>query len=109
MSPYSDDLAEGVSDIMGAARKRPNDALRFKKTMKSYPDLVHAAMHPEMDEDIVAAIIMRFLHDQIFQKILYGECSNYTQMISFLENNMQSVVEPKRGMSPSSTTTPMCV
>lgn len=103
MEPYLDDLSEGITEIMTAARKRNSDAIRFKKTMRQYPDLVHAAQHPEMDEDIIVAIIMRFLHDQIFQKILYGEISQYTEMISFLENSMQSVVQPKRGMSMVAT------
>lgn len=97
MEPFVDDYEVGVTEIMTMARKRPIEAARFKKTLKQYPDLVNGSGYPETDEDIVVAVIMRYLHDHIFQKILYGEVQNYTQMISFLENNMQSVVEPKRG------------
>lgn len=99
MEPFTDDLDKGMAEVVHLSHKQPNYTIRFKKALKQYPDLVHATSFPEMDEDIVIAMIMRFLHDNIFQKIMYGEGMSYTQMISFIENSMQSAVEPKRGQS----------
>lgn len=74
------------------------DSMLFKKAIKKNPDLIHATTFPETDEDVVVGIILRFLHDNIFQKIMYGSIQNYTEVISFIENFMQTAVEPKRGM-----------
>ena len=97
MDPYLDDHEEGVETVMNTARKRSSDANKFKRTLHEYPDLVHGSMFPETDEDIITSIIMRFLHDNIFQAIIYGSIQHYVEVISFLENNMQMSVEPKRG------------
>lgn len=98
MAPFLNDHEEGVDDMLTSARKRPTEATKFKKAMSQCPDLVHGSMFPETDEDIIAAIIMRFLHDNIFQAILYGSIHNYVEVISFVENSLQMSVEPKRGM-----------
>lgn len=97
MDPYLDDHEEGVESVMAIARKRSSDANRFKRVLHQYPDLVHGSMFPETDEDIITSLIMRFLHDNIFQAIIYGSIQHYVEVISFLENQMQSSVEPKRG------------
>lgn len=97
MDPWLDDHEEGVEGVMTIAKKRPSDANRFKRVLHQYPDLVHGSMFPETDEDILASVIMRFLHDNIFQAILYGSIQQYVEIISFLENSMQMSVEPKRG------------
>lgn len=98
MEKWTEDYEEGLEGVMTIARKRPSDATRFKRTLHQYPDLVHGSMFPETDEDIIASIIMRFLHDHIFQSILYGSIQNYVEVVSFIENHMQMSVEPKRGM-----------
>lgn len=99
MDPVLDDVAIGTEEVLSHARHRPSDAMRFKKTLRQYPDLVHASMLPETDEDILVGVILRYLHDNIFQRILYGSIQHYTEIISFVENLLQTTVEPKRGKS----------
>ena len=103
MEPWLDDPDTGAEELMSMARKRPHETTKFKRTLQHYPDLVHGAMYPETDEDIIVAIIMRYINDNIFQKLLYGAIHHYTEVISFIENQMQSTVEPKRGKNPRST------
>lgn len=99
MNPWLENHADGVEAIQTAARKRSSEANKFKRVLHQYPDLVHASQFPETDEDILASIIMRFLHDNIFQAILYSDIPKYTEVVSFIENSMQMSVEPKRGTS----------
>ncbi|RFU81307.1 hypothetical protein TARUN_881 [Trichoderma arundinaceum] len=96
MDPWLDDYEAGFEALTVAARKQSGEAAKFKRTLHKYPDLVHGCMFPETDEDIIVAIVMRFLNDHIFQKVLYGSAQNYTEMVSFIETQMQSAVEPKR-------------
>lgn len=98
MQPYLDDHEEGIETVLAIARKRTTDANKFKRVLHQYPDLVHGSMFPETDEDIVTSLIMRYMYDNIFQSIIYGSIQHYVEVISFLENNMQMSVEPKRGM-----------
>ncbi|KAH7156956.1 hypothetical protein EDB81DRAFT_788456 [Dactylonectria macrodidyma] len=98
MDPWLEDHAEGVEGIMTIARKRTQDANKFKRALHQYPDLVHASSYPETDEDIIASIILRYLHDNIFQAILYSDIPKYTEVVSFIENSMQMSVEPKRDL-----------
>jgi hypothetical protein len=97
MDPWLDDYEAGVEALATHARKNSGEAAKFKRILHKYPDLVHGSMFPETDEDIIVAIIMRFLNDHIFQKVLYGSAAEYTGMVSFIEAQMQSAVEPKRG------------
>lgn len=98
MDPFLEDPEAGLNEIVTAARKRQMDAMLFKKAIKNNPDLIHATTYPETDEDVVVGVILRFLHDNIFQKIMYGSIQKYTEVISFVENFMQTAVEPKRGI-----------
>lgn len=97
MDPHLDDHEKGVDDLMTAARRRPSDALKLKQVIHQYPDLVHGAVFPETDEDIIVATIMRFINENIFQKIMYGSIANYVEVLSFVETALQNHVEPKRG------------
>jgi hypothetical protein len=97
MDPWLEDYKDGVEALMNNAKKRAVDANRFRKVLYQYPDLTNGSMFPETDEDIIASVIMRFLHDKIFQSVLYGSIPRYVELISFIENQMQASVEPKRG------------
>lgn len=97
MEPWLDDYEAGIEALATSVRKQSGEASKFKKALHKHPDLVHACLFPETDEDIIAGIIMRFLNDHIFQKVLYGSAQNYTEMVSFIETQMQTSVEPKRG------------
>ncbi|KAL7934901.1 hypothetical protein V8C35DRAFT_300130 [Trichoderma chlorosporum] len=98
MEPWLDDYDAGIEALATSVRKQSGEASKFKKTVHKYPDLVHACLFPETDEDIIVSIIMRFLNDHIFQKVLYGSAQNYTEMVSFIETQMQTSVEPKRDL-----------
>lgn len=99
MDSYLDDHEKGVEDLMTAARRRPSDALKLKQAIHQYPDLVHGAVFPETDEDIIIATIMRFINENIFQNIMYGSIANYVEVLSFVETALQNHVDPKRGTS----------
>ncbi|KAF4776503.1 hypothetical protein HER10_EVM0006644 [Colletotrichum scovillei] len=98
MDPYLDDHEKGVEDLMTAARRRPSDALKLKQVIHQYPDLVHGAVFPETDEDIIIATIMRFINENIFQNIMYGSIANYVEVLSFVETALQNHVDPKRDL-----------
>lgn len=99
MDPWLEDHTEGVEALLSAARKRTVEANNFRRAIHQHPDLVHGSSFPETDEDIIASIILRFLHDHIFQAVLYGTLGHYIDNISFIENHMQMSVQPKRGTS----------
>ncbi len=103
MTPILDD-DEIVLEIATAARKRPTEFAKLKRTLHQYGDLVHGSMFPETDVDIVISVIMRYIHDNIFQKILYGAISQFIEAVTFIEGSMQTNVEPKRGNSPLTCT-----
>ncbi|KAK1977557.1 hypothetical protein LZ30DRAFT_601031 [Colletotrichum cereale] len=98
MDPILDDYDQGVEDILMSARRKPTEALRLKRTIHIYPDLVRGSTFPETDEDIIVAIIMRFLNDNIFQKVLYGSIADYVEVLSLVETALQNYVEPKRDL-----------
>ncbi|KZL78432.1 hypothetical protein CT0861_04026 [Colletotrichum tofieldiae] len=98
MDPILDDYDQGVEDVLMNARRKPTEALRLKRMIHMHPDLVKGSTFPETDEDVIVAIIMRFLNDSIFQKVLYGSIANYVEVLSFVETALQNHVEPKRDL-----------
>ncbi|KAI6762845.1 hypothetical protein HG530_008825 [Fusarium avenaceum] len=98
MDPWLEDYKDGAEAFMNNAKKRAVDANKFRKVLYQYPDLANGSTFPETDEDIIASVIMRFLHDNIFQSVLYGSIPHYVEVISFIENQMQASVEPKRDL-----------
>ncbi|KAM0426956.1 hypothetical protein ACHAPT_007854 [Fusarium lateritium] len=98
MDPWLEDHKEGADALLSVSRKRAPEANKFKRVLHQYPDLVHGSCFPETDEDIIASMILRYLHDNIFQTVLYGAIHNYVEVVSFIENNMQMSVEPKRDL-----------
>ncbi|OHW89605.1 hypothetical protein CSPAE12_11829 [Colletotrichum incanum] len=98
MDPILDDHDQGVEDVLINAHRKPTEALRLKRMIHMYPDLVKGSTFPETDEDVIVAIIMRFLNDNIFQKVLYGSIGNYVEVLSFVETALQNHVEPKRDL-----------
>lgn len=96
MDPILDDESKR-GGIMEAAIKQPADIQKLARYLHSNADLVHGCMFPETDIDILTAVTMRWLQDQIFQRILFGVASEAVEIISFVEGSMQTNVEPKRG------------
>lgn len=99
MDPILDD-DDKMDSVLAASKKRPADVQKLKRYLHSQGDLVYGSMFPETDVDILIAVVMRFLQDHIFQKILYGAVPETVEVISFLEGQMQTNVEPKRGKLP---------
>ncbi|KAF4916352.1 hypothetical protein CGCVW01_v010132 [Colletotrichum viniferum] len=98
MAPLLDNHAKGVDELLTNSRKRPTEAHKLKHAIQTHADLVHGTMFPETDEDVIISIIMRFLNDSIFQKILYGSCASFVESLSFIEMALQNTVEPKRDL-----------
>lgn len=96
MEPILDD-DDRIDDVLAAAKKRPGDVQKLKRYIHGQGDLVHGCMFPETDIDIMIAVVMRFLQDHIFQKILFGAAPDAVETITFVEASMQTNVEPKRG------------
>lgn len=97
-------IAEPVVDnpnrresFISAAKKQPNDIAKLKKFMMNHGELVHGSLFPDTDIDVLTAIVLRFVHDNIFQKVLFGDLRNPGEVITSIEASMQTNVEPKRG------------
>ncbi|KAL2130857.1 hypothetical protein VTI74DRAFT_5847 [Chaetomium olivicolor] len=97
MDPILDD-DDRIDEILAATKKRPADLQRLRKYMHQQGDLVHGCMFPETDIDIMIALVMRFLQDNIFQKILFGALPDIIEVLSFVEASMQTNVEPRRDL-----------
>ncbi|AEO62064.1 hypothetical protein MYCTH_2113928 [Thermothelomyces thermophilus ATCC 42464] len=111
-----DDLVHGITDwissfmdpilddenkrngVVEAAKKRPADIQKLRMYLRSEADLAYGCMFPETDVDILIAVTMRWLQDQIFQRILFGLVPEAVEIISFVEGSMQTNVEPKRDL-----------
>lgn len=87
--------------FVSAAKKHPNDISKLRKFILSHGDLVHGCFFPDTDIDILTAIVLRFVYDNIFQKVLFGELRNSGEVVTSIEAAMQTSVEPKRGESSS--------
>lgn len=87
--------------FVSAAKKHPHDISRLRKFMLSHGDLVHGALYPDTDIDILTAIVLRYVHDNIFQKVLFRGLRNTGEVVTYIEASMQTNVEPKRGESAS--------
>ncbi len=97
MEPIVDD-PEKMDSLLLNLKKRPGDFGKLRKLMLKYGDLVNGCHYPETDVDVAIAAVLRWLHDEIFQTILYGVAPQVVELISFIESAMQTSVEPKRGM-----------
>ncbi len=86
-----------LEEVLVLAKKKPEYTHRIRKMMHNHGDLVNGSMFPETDVDVLIAIVMRFIHENIFQKILYGAQSDIVALLTFIEGSMTTNVEPKRG------------
>ncbi|KAJ4307291.1 hypothetical protein N0V88_000674 [Collariella sp. IMI 366227] len=97
IDPILDD-DEKISSVLAAAKKRPADLQKLQKYMHQQGDLVHGCAFPETDIDILIAVAMRFLHDNIFQKILCGALPDTVELLTSIESSMQTNVSPRRDL-----------
>ncbi|KAJ2893829.1 hypothetical protein MKZ38_008211 [Zalerion maritima] len=70
----------------------------FEKLFSVDRSLMFAAHYPFVDSEIVTAIIMRFLYNQIFCSSLYGVYEGHVDLITQLEENLKQKAEPKRDL-----------
>ena len=86
-----------MAELVALSKKKGSELSPIKKYLDRHPDLLHGIHFQETDVDVVIGIIMRFLHDTIFQRVLYGIVGHLVLSVGFLESSMQSNVEPRRG------------
>ncbi|KAK1772787.1 hypothetical protein QBC33DRAFT_608211 [Phialemonium atrogriseum] len=93
VAPVADD-DDKRKNFDGIARRKPSDISLLRGYLLRHGDLVHGIMFPDTDVDVVIAIVMRFLQDNIFERGCINEPAG--QVISAIEVAMQNCVEPKR-------------
>ncbi|KAK3320534.1 hypothetical protein B0T19DRAFT_242606 [Cercophora scortea] len=87
---------EKINAVVALARKRPADVAKLRRYLDHHIELINGCIFPETDIDILIAIVMRFLQDNVFQPQLFGCMSTAVQALGFIEHSMQNYVEPKR-------------
>ena len=90
-----------MAELVTMAKKKNSEFQLVKKYLEKYPDLLHGTNFPETDVDVVIGLIMRFLHDNVLQKVLYGAVAPLVSHVNLIESSMQTNVEPKRGRRQS--------
>lgn len=94
VAPVADD-DDKRKKFDGIARRKPSVISLLRGYLLRHGDLVHGTMFPDTDVDVVIAIVMRFLQDNIFERGCVNEPAG--QVISAIEVALQNCVEPKRG------------
>jgi len=89
---------EIAEDSPAAAKKRYYDGQKLRKLAEKHGDLFHASQFPETDVDIAIAMVMRFLHDNIFQTTLIGFSQTFERFLDAVDISMNEHAEPKRGI-----------
>ncbi|KAK3386618.1 hypothetical protein B0H63DRAFT_468101 [Podospora didyma] len=97
MEPILDDDSK-ADEVLTHSRKRPAEAQRLRKCITLHGDLINGCQFPDTDIDLIVAIVMRFLLDNIFQKTLFGVMPQAVELINFIEASMRNNVEPKRDL-----------
>jgi chromosome segregation ATPase len=96
IEPILDD-DDKIDEALAVAKKKPHEAMSLKHKLHSDADLAFGCMFPDTDIDILITIVMRFLQDRIFQKVLFETIPHAVEVLSYIESSMQTNVEPKRG------------
>lgn len=66
-----------------------------------YPDLVSAAAWPNMDEDILLSLVMRYLNAKLFSTELYGVLPQLSANLQGISTHKLNHTTPLRGLSAS--------
>ncbi|KAK6210682.1 hypothetical protein LQW54_006031 [Pestalotiopsis sp. IQ-011] len=69
---------------------------RFLALLGRHEDLVAAAKYPDTSQDIIAALIWRFLYDEIFSQPFYHLGTDFIDMVEQLTSSMAEEVKLKR-------------
>ena len=104
MSEWAEKFMEPVladdtmkTELVASSRKKTSELSTIKKYLSRHPDLLRGIHFPETDVDVAIGIIMRFLHDTIFQRVLYGTVTELVGPVNFIEGSMRANVQPERG------------
>ncbi|KAL2255563.1 hypothetical protein VTK26DRAFT_3121 [Humicola hyalothermophila] len=97
VEPVLDD-EEKLDEILTAAMNRSLEIQKLRKCLRRHGDLIHGSVFPDTDIDILIAIIMRFLLDDIFRQMLIGAVPHIVEVLSHVEASMQTNVAPKRDL-----------
>lgn len=79
------------------ANDQPTEVAALHDALKQHHDLINASYYPETDEDIIIALVLRYLWQNVIQSDLYGCLPDYGLAIGSLEDSLQNHVIPKRG------------
>ena len=97
MKPWLEDQDNGTKKPPKRFSQRPEVLKRFQAAFRHQLDLVNASYYPETDEDILSALILRYLWDNVIETNLYGCIPNYINHLEVIESSLMTTVEPKRG------------
>ncbi|KAK6066751.1 hypothetical protein SCUP234_11930 [Seiridium cupressi] len=97
LTPVFDD--EDTSDeILQKVRNNTLKAAGLRKMMKGQPDLIYATRFSDTDQDVIVGMMMRFLHHEVFSKVLYEAVGDIIKTIQTLEDSMRTHVQPQRDL-----------
>lgn len=88
------DTDKRFQDICQAAEYDPNRFAAFRKELRDSD--ISAMAYKDVDTDIVAAVVMRFLQREILEEFLLGIPELEAQVLLKAEQGMRAL-EPKRG------------
>ncbi|KAI0125115.1 hypothetical protein BJ170DRAFT_488820 [Xylariales sp. AK1849] len=95
LTPVFDD-DDCCSEVLVNIHKNILRSAGIRSMMNSQPDLLRASHFPDTDQDVVVGMIMRFLHHEVFSKVLYDTCPNHIDILQQIEDSMRTNVQPRR-------------
>ncbi|KAH9992870.1 hypothetical protein F4779DRAFT_637505 [Xylariaceae sp. FL0662B] len=84
-----------------AVIKTANDVHKIRPLrtmMTDHPDLIVASCYSGTDTDVVIALIMRWLHAEIFSTDLYGVLPNAVGVLTGVQRNLEAYAHPPRDL-----------
>ncbi|KAK0634380.1 hypothetical protein B0T17DRAFT_482205 [Bombardia bombarda] len=106
VSKFADPIIENPNKgdhFASFAARRADPFDRLKSYITKDADILRGCLFLETDVDILIAVVMRFLNEQIFETVLFGAVSNTVAALNYVEMTMQTRVEPKRDLFATRT------
>ena len=94
--PIIEDQAK-CEQLVAAAREHRDEFLLLEKYVASCPDLMRGSMYPDTDIDILTAVVMRYVYNNVFRHDVFGSSSELGKAVHFIATAMRDSAEPKRG------------
>ncbi|KAI1485139.1 hypothetical protein F5X96DRAFT_691314 [Biscogniauxia mediterranea] len=102
VTEWVEDWAESISKANFGPRpsplqtkRRPQVHEKFKLLINQHRDLKLSITFPDIDQEILAASIVRFLIEKVFSTTFSGTSENRFEAIMSLEESMQRHMDPK--------------